>query len=91
MPKQLAVNTAEVRSTVAETLERISEIITRYAIVEMMYLDASSTKMPTLEEQVAKLYTALLECMAKLSRYFGQSKSSMRGAKIWSSMHSLSI
>jgi hypothetical protein len=47
-------------------------VITRYAIIENMYLTKQSALKKLLESEISKLYLAVLQCMVKMSRYFGQ-------------------
>ncbi len=70
---QLVINATDLQAIMAESLEKVSEMITRYAIVESMFLNTSSAIRAPLEAQISNLYFAILECIIKMSRYFGQS------------------
>jgi len=70
---QLVINATDLQPIMAESLEKVSEMITRYAIVESMFLNTSSAIRAPLEAQISNLYFAILECIIKMSRYFGQS------------------
>jgi len=54
----------------AEGLERVSNLITRYAIFESLYLHLDSVVEDQLADAIARLYGAILTYLSKASRYY---------------------
>jgi hypothetical protein len=72
MNVKIVVNATDLYGVMMENVEKVSGLITRYAIVENMYLTKPSALKKLLESEISKLYLAVLQCMVKMSRYFGQ-------------------
>src|SRR5436305_7150027 len=54
----------------AEGLEHVSNLITRYAIFENLYLQVDSDVKDQLADAIVRLYTAILTYLSKASRYY---------------------
>ena len=67
------INDSEISGAMAEGIERVSNLITRYAIFEMIYLRATLTAdvRDGLRESIIKLYAVVLEYLCKARRYYG--------------------
>jgi N-terminal domain of NWD NACHT-NTPase len=78
---QLVVNASDVNASVSESLEKVSRLVTRYAIVELVYLSKSLDFRELLESHITKLYLSTLECMVKLSRFVGPSTAGISEAQ----------
>ena len=61
-----------------ENLEAVSHLITRYAILEELYLQRNSATRDQLEANVVRLYAEVLTYLAKARKYF---QSSVKGKK----------
>jgi hypothetical protein len=55
----------------------ISNLISRYAIIEDLYLRESSEAGDLLEEAITKLYAAVLVYLAEAKRYYEQNTASI--------------
>jgi len=64
------VNDAETFGSMAEGLEHVSNLITRYAIFENLYLQVDSAVDDQLADAIVRLYTAILTYLSKASRYY---------------------
>ena len=69
---QIVVNDAQTFGAMAEGVEFISNLITRYAIVEQLYLQRVSIAKDQLIKAITKLYAAVLKYLSKANRYYGQ-------------------
>ena len=67
------MNDAETFGSMAEGLEHVSNLITRYAIFENLYLHVDSAVEDQLADAIVRLYTAILTYLSKASRYYSQS------------------
>ena len=56
-------------SNVAEGIESVSGLITRYMIVEKLYLNQECEAKQGLQEAITKLYAATLTYLAKVKAY----------------------
>lgn len=72
-PRQVAVNDKRVLGETVENLEAVSHLITRYAILEELYLQRNSAARDKLEELVVRLYAEILTFLGKASKYFHRS------------------
>jgi hypothetical protein len=54
----------------AEGLEHVSNLITRYAIFENLYLHVDSAVEGQLADAIVGLYTAILTYLSKARRYY---------------------
>ena len=55
---------------VAEGIEFVAGLITRYAVVEKLYLHQQSDSTPRLHEAVSKLYANVLIYLSKVKAYY---------------------
>lgn len=75
---QAAVNDSQTFGAMAEGVELVSRLITRYAIFEELYLRITATLASVVEtkisltEPLCKLYTAILKYLAIAKRYYGR-------------------
>lgn len=74
---QIAVNDSQIYGAMAEGIELVSNLITRYAIVELLYLQTSSKTIDQLKSAILKLYSAILIYLNKSFRYYEQNSLSM--------------
>ena len=74
---QITVNDAQTFGAIAEGVETVSRLISRYAIFEATYLrpssHAPSVAQKKLSEQLISLYSAILTYLAKAGRYYNRS------------------
>lgn len=61
-----------------ENLEVVSHIITRYAILEELYLQRNSAARDRLEDMVVRLYAEILTFLGKACKYFLNSAKSKK-------------
>ena len=81
--RQVVVNDKKTFGETIENLEAVSHLITRYAILEDLYLQRISRARDKLEEMVVHLYAEILTFLTKVRKYFQSS------AKSKTSTHSL--
>ena len=79
--RQMAVNDKRAFGEMIENLEAVSYLITRYAILEELYLQRDSTARDKLEEMVVQLYAEILTFLAKARKYFLSSAKSENSAR----------
>ena len=77
----MVVNDKKVFGEMIENLEAVSHLITRYAILEELYLQQNSTARDKLEEMVVHLYAEILTFLAKARKYFLSSAKCERSAR----------
>ncbi|KAM0796953.1 ankyrin repeat-containing domain protein [Usnea florida] len=77
---QAAVNDKTVLGEAIANLEAVSHIITRYAILEELYLQGKPAARDQFEDTVVRLYAEVLTYLAKAKEYF-QSSTKSRLAK----------
>jgi hypothetical protein len=53
-----------------EGMELVSNLITRYAIIEDLYLQTTSAAKDRLTQPLVKLYAAILKYLSKARRYY---------------------
>ena len=68
--RKAAVNDKKVLGETIANLETVSHLITRYAILEELYLERSSAARVQLEDMVVRLYAEVLTYLAKAKKYF---------------------
>ena len=73
---QIAVNDKRALGEMIENLEAVSQLITRYAILEDLYLQRSSAARDKLEDMVVRLYAGILTFLASARKYFQSSAKS---------------
>lgn len=69
---QAAVNEQTFKCFVMESLVDVSELITRFAWVETLYLHASSTLRAELQRAIVKLYTPILEFLSHVKKHYSK-------------------
>jgi hypothetical protein len=74
---QIAVNDSQTYGAMAEGVELVSDLITRYFVVEMFYLRKPSKTLAQLEKAILKLYSMVLIYLNKAIRYYEQSSLSI--------------
>lgn len=74
--RQVVVNDKKTFGETIENLEAVSHLITRYAILEELYLQRISRARDKLEEMVVRLYAEILTFLAKVRKYFQSSAKS---------------
>ena len=75
---QMAVNDKRAFGGMIENLEAVAHLITRYAILEELYLQRYSTARDKLEEIVVCLYAEILTFLARCRKYFQRSAKSKK-------------
>ncbi|KAL1599675.1 hypothetical protein SLS60_007478 [Paraconiothyrium brasiliense] len=70
---QVTVNDVQTFGAMAEGVEYISNLVTRCAIIEELYLQGASEPKAQLEQAIVKLYAAILEYVLKARRYYDKS------------------
>ena len=68
--RKAAVNDKKVFGETIANLEAVSHLITRYAILEELYLQRNSAARDKLEDMVVRLYAEVLTYLAKAKNYF---------------------
>lgn len=84
----MAVNDKKAFGEMVENLETVSHLITRYAILEELYLQRYSAARDKLEDVVVHLYVEILTFLAKARQYFQTSAKSEKS--VYSSLFSCS-
>jgi hypothetical protein len=74
---QAGFNDINVFGHVVENVESISGLITRYTVIEMLYLHEECEATPQLSESITMLYAAILLYLAKAKAYFSGNTLSM--------------
>jgi hypothetical protein len=74
---QIAVNDSQTYGAMAEGVELVSDLITRYFVVEIFYLRKPSKTLAQLEKAILKLYSMVLIYLNKAIRYYEQSSLSI--------------
>jgi hypothetical protein len=69
---QVAVNDNQTFGAMAEGVAFVSNVITRCAIIEDLYLPGVSAAKHQLTQAIIKLYTATLKYLLKASRFYGR-------------------
>lgn len=67
------MNDNQVFGAMAEGLERVSKLVTEYAIVEALYLSERYLAMDHLTEAIVRLYSAILVYFSKACRFYSKS------------------
>lgn len=75
------MNDKRVFGETIENLEAVSYLITRYAILEEMYLQRNSAARDNLEDMVVCLYAEILTFLGKASKYFRSSAKGMKSIR----------
>jgi len=71
---QVAINDQQNRSSLADGMEHVAGLITRYAIVERIYLQISCEASEKLKNDIVSLYAATLQYLAKARKYYGKGR-----------------
>jgi hypothetical protein len=71
----MTVNEIQTFGAMVEGVELVSNLITRYAIFENLYLYETSTVKEQLTESVIRLYATILLYLSKASRYYDRKTS----------------
>ena len=69
MANQLGISDIELFSGIVEGIESVSRLITRYTIIENLYLDRDCEAAAGLRECIKALYSAILVYLAKVKFY----------------------
>ncbi len=69
----MALNDRKVLGETIENLETVSHLITRYAILEDLYLQHRSPARDQLEDMIVRLYAEILTFLAKARKYLQSS------------------
>jgi hypothetical protein len=64
------VNDTQVYGAMIEGLELVSSLVTRYSIIEGLYLQGTSVEKEQLADSITRLYTAILVYLSKARRYY---------------------
>lgn len=67
---QVAINDTETFGAMAEGVEFVSNLITRYTIIEQLYLQNLSTAKDQLMKAITKLYAAVLKYLSKADHFY---------------------
>ncbi|THY03737.1 hypothetical protein D6D02_08094 [Aureobasidium pullulans] len=67
---QLSINDAKTFDAMIEGLEIISRVVTRYGLVEILYMKGTSDAQKQLREQLIVLYAAVLRYLCKARRFY---------------------
>jgi hypothetical protein len=67
---QVTVNDSQTFGAMTEGIELVSNLITRYAIVEHLYLQKSSAAKDQLTQAILKLYSTVLTYLCKAKSYY---------------------
>ncbi len=78
---KVAVNDKRAFGETVENLEIVSYLITRYAILEELYLQRKSVARDKLEAMVVRLYAEVLTLLAKAKKYFQSSTTSKESTR----------
>ncbi|OCK92067.1 uncharacterized protein K441DRAFT_615385, partial [Cenococcum geophilum 1.58] len=70
---QVSVNDVQTFGAMAEGVEFVSNLITRSAIIEALYLQGLTAAMHQLTQAIIKLYTAILQYILKARRFYDRS------------------
>lgn len=66
----MTVNDSQTFGAMAEGVELVSNIITRYAIVEQLYLQKPSATKDQLTQAILRLYSTVLTYLSKARSYY---------------------
>ena len=69
---QAAISEHKIYEGMIEGVERVTDVIARYAWIETLYLHASSRMRTELQNAITKLYVAVLSFLAKARRYYAK-------------------
>ena len=70
---QVSVENVHQYSVIAEGVEYITLALTRYKIVERVYLTRSNESATPLKNELTELYTCILRFLIKAQRFYGKS------------------
>ena len=73
MIQQIAVNDSSTFQDMAEGIELVSAMITRYAVVESLYLLEDSSLRTQLTDGIIKVYVAILKYLGIANTYYNKS------------------
>ena len=66
------VNDVQIHDATAESLEQISSLIARYALIEELHLNTVSAIREQLKAALVRLYTAVLAYLLRARRYYAR-------------------
>ena len=66
------MNDVQTFNATTESIEHVSSLITRYAMIEELYLRVSSAATEHLAESLVYLYTAILQYLLRARRYYAR-------------------
>ena len=66
------MNEHQAFEAIAEGVEYVSSLIARYAMLEALYLHASSAARQQLYDALVRLYTSVLEFLSRAIRHYGR-------------------
>ena len=74
----MAVNDVQAFGVVAEGVERVSQLLTQFALFETVYLrdTADPAKQKIITPPLVKLYAAILRVLSRAKQYYGRSTGS---------------
>jgi hypothetical protein len=72
----MSVSDAQRFASVLEGIEQITNLLSRYALIEAIYLRQSSRAVDLLDQAVIKLYAHILTYLAQAKRYYLQNTAS---------------
>lgn len=81
------MNDSQTFGAMAEGVESVSSLITRYAIVEQLYIQKPSVAKDQLTQAIIKLYTAIMKYLCKAKTYYHKNSIST----LWRIAHAVSI
>lgn len=71
------VNDVQTFNAASESLEQISSLIARFAMIEDLYLRVASAATQLLTEAIVNLYTAVLRYLLKAKQYYSRNTGGM--------------
>jgi HD superfamily phosphohydrolase len=77
MDEQAAIAEQQTFDAILEGMERISNLISRYAIFEDLYLHPQLKSYTGLERALTELYRRVLKYLSKAKRFYSKSTSGM--------------
>ena len=80
---EAVVNEYDINEALLESLEYVSSLIARYAMVEALYLNQVSVANDQLSEAIIRLYSAVLTYLAKANKFYSWNTSSEPSCTIW--------
>ena len=72
----MSINDVQRFASVLEGIEQITNLLSRYTLIEEIYLQQSSKAVDLLEQAVIKLYAHVLTYLAQAKRYYNENTGS---------------